>query len=159
MVLETIAKHRPQYCVVTMPATDMARERLAQYDNAFVLPFVPAPGHLAVTSHATVGLAFYSEETEDFFKRLNPIYCAPTKIYEYAGFGIPTLGNRLPGLLDTIERAGAGICCDLTVDSILDAADRLINDIEAFSQRATAFFDGTDLEGQIQAVLDDALRN
>ena len=159
MVLETIAKHRPQYCVVTMPATDMARERLAQYDNAFVLPFVPAPGHLAVTSHATVGLAFYSEETEDFFKRLNPIFCAPTKIYEYAGFGIPTLGNRLPGLQNTIERAGAGICCDLTVDSILDAADRLINDIEAFSQRATAFFDGTDIEGQVQAVLDDAQRN
>ena len=159
MVLETIAKHRPNYCVVTMPATEEAKTRLSQYKNAFLLPFIPAPAHLAVTSHATVGLAFYSEKAGSVFTRLNPIYCAPTKIYEYAGFGIPTLGNRLPGLLDTIERAGAGICCDLTVDSILDAADRLINDIEAFSQRATAFFDGTDLEGQIQAVLDDALRN
>ena len=159
MVLETIAKHRPNYCVVTMPATEEAKTRLSQYKNAFVLPFIPAPGHLAVTSHATVGLAFYSEEAGNVFTRLNPIYCAPTKIYEYAGFGIPTLGNKLPGLQDTIERAGAGICCDLTVDSILDAADLLVNEIEAFSLRATAFFDDTDIEGQIQAVLDEAQRS
>lgn len=159
MVLETIAKHRPQYCVVAMPATDMAKERLSQYGNAFVLPFIPAPGHLAVTSHATVGLAFYSEEIGNFFKHLNPIYCAPTKIYEYAGFGIPTLGNRLPGLQDTIERTGSGICCDLTVDSILDAADRLVNNIELFSQRATAFFDSTDIEGQIQSVIEESQRD
>ncbi len=158
MVLETIANCRPQYCVVTMPATEEATTRLSQYDNAFVLPFIPAPGHLAVTSHATVGLAFYSEQPRDFFSRLNPIYCAPTKIYEYAGFGIPTLGNKLPGLQDTIERAGAGICCDLTVDSILDAADRLVNEIEEYNQRATVFFDNTDIEVQIKSVLSDALR-
>ena len=158
MVLETIAKHRPGYCVVTMPATEEATARLSKYDNAFVLPFISAPGHLAVTSHATVGLAFYSEQPRDFFSRLNPIYCAPTKIYEYAGFGIPTLGNKFPGLQDTIERAGAGICCDLTVDSILDAADRLVKEIEVFNQRATMFFDNTDIEGQIKLVLDEALR-
>ena len=157
MVLETIAKYRSQYCVVTMPATDMARERLAQYDNAFVLPFIPAPGHLAVTSHATVGLAFYSEETENFFKRLNPIYCAPTKVYEYAGFGIPTLGNKLPGLLDTIERAGAGVCCDVTEASILAAADKLIADLENFQQNAVKFFEDTDVEKEIKDVLEAAM--
>ena len=159
MVLETIAKHRPQCCVVTMPASDIARETMSRYSNAFVLPFIPAPGHLAVTSHATVGLAFYNEQPGDLFTRLNSIYCAPTKIYEYAGFGIPTLGNKLPGLQDTIERAGAGVCCDLTVDSILEGVDRLINDVEVFSRRATAFFDETDIEQQIKDVLEDALRN
>ena len=157
MVLETIAKHRPQYCIVAMPATDMAKERLAQYDNAFVLPFIPAPGHLAVTSHATVGLAFYSEETGSFFKHLNPIYCAPTKVYEYAGFGIPTLGNKLPGLLDTIERAGAGVCCDVTEASILAAADKLITDIETFQKNAVKFFEDTDVEKEIKDVLDAAM--
>lgn len=156
-VLETIAKHRPQYCVVAMPATDMAKGRLAQYDNAFVLPFVPAPGHLAVTSHATVGLAFYSEEAGNFFKHLNPIYCAPTKIYEYAGFGIPTLGNRLPGLLDTIERAGAGICCDLTEVAILAAADTLIANLDTFQQNAVKFFENTDVENEIKGVLEAAM--
>lgn len=159
MVLETIAKHRPQYCVVTMPASDVARQTLSRYSNAFVLPFIPAPGHLAVTSHATIGLAFYNEQPGDLFMRLNSIYCAPTKIYEYAGFGVPTLGNKLPGLQDTIERAGAGVCCDLTVDSILEGVDRLINDVGAFSRRATAFFDDTDIEQQIKDVLEDTLRN
>ena len=157
MVLETIAKHRPEYCVVTMPATEEATARLSKYDNAFVLPFIPAPGHLAVTSHATVGLAFYSEQPRDFFSRLNPIYCAPTKIYEYAGFGIPTLGNKLPGLQDTIERAGAGICCDLMEEAILAAADKLIADIDRFQRNAVKFFEDTDLVQETKDVLEAAM--
>lgn len=154
MVLETLAKNRPQYCVVTMPATEAARQRLSQYPNAYILPFMPAPGHLRVTSHATVGLAFYSDGGDYALQRLNAIYCAPNKIYEYAGFGIPTLGNRLPGLQYSVEAAGAGRCCDLTETSILAAADELVANIETFRKNATAFYEATDLEQLTKQVLD-----
>ena len=157
MVLETIAKNRPDYCVVTMPVSDAARARLSKYPNAFMLPFIPAPDHFAVTSHATVGLAFYSDNGNSLLQRTNAIYCAPTKIYEYAGFGVPTLGNDLPGLVETIERHQAGICCQLTETSILEAADKLIKNIDFYSGNATAFFENTDLDGQIKAVLDRVL--
>ncbi len=157
MVLETIAKNRPDYCVVTMPVSDAARTRLSKYPNAFMLPFIPAPDHFAVTSHATVGLAFYSDNGNSLLQRTNAIYCAPTKICEYAGFGVPTLGNDLPGLVETIERHQAGICCQLTEASILEAADKLIKNIDFYSGNATAFFENTDLDGQIKAVLDRVL--
>ena len=158
MVLETIAKNRPNYCVVTMPVSDAARTRLSKYQNAFMIPFIPAPAHFAVTSHATVGLAFYSDNGSSLLQRVNAIYCAPTKIYEYAGFGVPTLGNDLPGLVNTIGQHQAGICCQLTEVSILEAADKLIDNIDFYSSNATAFFENTDLDGQIKAVLDRAMQ-
>jgi hypothetical protein len=158
MVLETIAKNRPDYCVVTMPVSDAARARLSKYPNAFMLPFIPAPDHFAVTSHATVGLAFYSDNGSSLLQRINAIYCAPTKIYEYAGFGVPTLGNKLPGLQVTIERAGAGVCCDLTEESILAAADKLITDLDTYQKNAVKFFEDTDLEKEIRDVLEAAMR-
>ena len=158
MVLETIARNRPNYCVVTMPVSDAARARLSAYPNAFMLPFIPAPDHFAVTSHATVGLAFYSDNGSAPLQRLNAIYCAPTKIYEYAGFGVPTLGNRLPGLIETIERHKAGICCDVTEDSILEAADRLVSGIGDYSRNATSFFETTNIDRQINDILDHVKR-
>ncbi|MBQ3614620.1 MAG: hypothetical protein II993_01290, partial [Anaerotignum sp.] len=53
------------------------------YQNTVYLGMAPAPTHLEVTSHATVGIANYDDSS------LNNLFCAPNKIYEYTGFGIP----------------------------------------------------------------------
>lgn len=153
LILETIAKERPNYCVLTLPANDAVKKLLAPYSKAFALPYIAPPNHLAVTSRATVGIAVYNASGKTDLQRLNAIYCAPNKIYEYAGFGIPTLGNNIPGLKYTIESAGAGLCAEMTRESILDAADRLVADIEKFRANATKFFDETDLNAQVADVL------
>lgn len=151
-VLEIIAQERPQYCVVVMPGNEVAEKHLANYPNAFLLPRIVAPGHLAVTSRATVGLAFYNG-TGAGLSYLNAIYCAPNKIYEYAGFGIPTLGNKIPGLEYSIGIARAGLCCELNRDSILRAADELVNRSDYYGDNAKRFFEDTDVDSQVRAVI------
>ena len=151
-ILEVIAKNRPQYAVMSLPDSAEARQRLGKYENAFLLPYIPAPGHLAVTSRATVGIAVYGGGSAPLY-RLNALYCAPNKIFEYAGFGVPTLGNDIPGLKYSIEANGAGVCCELTDESILNAADLLISNIDKYRQGASAFFEKTNTNHEVSAIL------
>jgi len=152
-ILETIAKNRPNYCVLSLPGSDALRKQLAPYPNAFTLNRIPAPGHLAVTAKATVGIAVYNGGgAGPWF--LNALYCAPNKIYEYAAFGLPTLGNKIPGLEYTIGASGAGICCDMTAESILAAADKLAANIDQYREAARRFYKNTDLNAQVRAVLE-----
>lgn len=153
MILETIARERPGYCVLTLPANDAVKKLLAPYPNAFTLPYIAPPNHLAVTARATVGIAVYNAAGRTDLQRLNAVYCAPNKIYEYAGFGIPTLGNDIPGLRYTIEMGKAGICCKITKESILKAADSLVENIDSYRANANRFFDETNLNEQISTVL------
>lgn len=155
-ILETIARCRPNYCVLTLPGNEAVKKLLAPYSNAFTLPYIAPPNHLAVTSRATVGIAVYNASGQTDLQRLNAVYCAPNKIYEYAGFAIPTLGNNIPGLKYTVEVAGAGVCCDIDEASILAAADRLVSNIDLYRKNATRFFDETDLNAQVRAALQAA---
>lgn len=152
-ILETIAKHRPDYCVLALPGEEFVVKLLAPYLNAFTLPRIPPPGHLAVTARATVGIATYYSEGDSPWA-LNAQYCAPNKIYEYAAFGVPTLGNKIPGLESTIGEAEAGILCDMNEATVLSAADQLVKDIDRYRVNAKRFYDGTDVEAQIRAVLE-----
>lgn len=153
-MLEVIARCRSGYCVVAMPAAQWVEEALKHYSNAFTIPFIPAPGHLAITSRATVGVAAYSATTRSStLGALNSLYCAPNKIYEYAGYGIPILCNDIPGLRFTVGGAGAGICCEMDEASILSAADKLVNERDKYSRNATCFFDSIDLQAQVKSIL------
>lgn len=78
-IMETIAKHRPNYAVLSMPATDEVKALLAPYPNAFTLPRIPAPHHLDITSHASVGVAVYKKPVNpQTLNDFNEYYCAPS---------------------------------------------------------------------------------
>lgn len=152
-ILETIAKHRPEYAVVLLSRKTVESDRLmADYSNVYYHPFIPAPHHLAVTSYATVGIAIYSG-VGSMTGQLNAIYCAPNKIYEYAAFGVPTLGNNIPGLKYTVETSGAGLCCSIDKESILCSADKLVKEHKWFSANASKFYESCNLSSQISNVL------
>lgn len=157
-ILEVIAENRPNYCVVCLTNNVEIKQRLSKYSNAYVLSSIPAPGHLAVTAMATVGIAAYNGEGGASWY-LNSIYCAPNKIYEYAAFGVPTLGNLIPGLIYSIGMAKAGICCQVEKSSILKAADELISKIDYYREKAFKFYNETNLESQVQSILSRAERN
>lgn len=70
------------------------------------IPYIPHPDHMAVTTHARIGVVAYD------FSSLNAIFCAPNKIWEFAGLGVPMLCNDVPGLTRTVGASGAGICVD-----------------------------------------------
>jgi glycosyltransferase involved in cell wall biosynthesis len=124
-------------------------DRLRQICPGLVhIPFVAPPGHLEITSHAHVGIATYDKTS------LNRLFCAPNKIWEYAGFGIPVLAGQNPGLTGTIGHWGAGICCDADEPAaVAEALQRIDADYADSSRRARAMFDAVDLP----ALLDDVL--
>ncbi len=61
-----------------------------------------APEHLLVTERAYMGILGY------LGIHLNNLFCAPNKLYEYSKFGVPMLGNDIPGLYNPFRIYKAG---------------------------------------------------
>ncbi len=113
------------------------------------IDWITPPDHLFITSHAHICTAFYD------FDCLNSIYCAPNKIWEYSGFGIPVLGQAIPGLLNTIGASDAGLCVNIDdTDKITEAIHSIDNDYDVFSKNATRFYDSTNFLFLVQQALD-----
>lgn len=122
--------------------------RLTQnYPEVIHVPRVSAPLHLQITSRATIGVIVYG------WDKLNNVFCAPNKIWEYAGFGLPMLCSDLPALQLTVQASGAGICVDMT-DSIqmATALQQMGENYDQFSQSSVRFYDAVDIRSIIQLI-------
>lgn len=119
------------------------------YDKVIELSSLPAPLHLEVTSHAKIGLVFY-----DAFS-LNQAFCAPNKIYEYSGFGIPMLANKIPGLENTVGKFNAGKCVDFECKQLMAAIKEIDANYEQYSVNALALYNAVDNEETINEIIKD----
>lgn len=117
------------------------------YPDTIHIPYIPAPLHLEITSHASIGLVFYRDDS------LNRAYCAPNKIYEYSYFGIPMIGNKIPGLVDTIGVVGAAECIELVSNKIEKAIDDIMINYESYSKASHIFFSKTDNYATMQEII------
>lgn len=108
------------------------------YDDIYYIEYVPAPLHLEITSYARIGINFYRPNC------LNKAFCAPNKIYEFSGFGIPIIGNNIPGLKNTIGLFKAGLCIDLKEENIIKAINEIDENYDEYSKNAKIFFEHTD---------------
>lgn len=121
------------------------------YSDTLYLGFIPAPLHLEITSHARFCVAYYRDNS------LNNRYCAPNKIYEAAGFGIPILANNIPGLTDTVGKSKAGICVNFRdKEAVADALLLMDRKYDQFSKAAASFYEATDNTRTIQQIIDKA---
>lgn len=84
------------------------------------IDFIPAPEYLAITKNATMGILSYDPTS------INNAYCAPNKLFEYAAYGLPMLGNDIPGLKYMLEYYHAGEIMDETSISSIKGAIRQI---------------------------------
>lgn len=108
-------------------------------ERAIFIENIPAPYHLEITSYATIGFVFYDDRNT-----LNRAFCAPNKIYEYSGFGIPAIGNEVPGLLNTVGAAKAGVFVPLKKEYLIRAINDININYDDFKNNALKFFDNTD---------------
>lgn len=121
------------------------------YPYTMNLGFVPAPLHLEITSHARYCVAYYKDNT------LNNRYCAPNKIYEAAGFGIPVLANQVPGLTSTVGASGAGRCVNFDDPAaVAEALDDMEEHYDRYSAAARKFFDDTDNADTVRRIVERA---
>lgn len=140
------------YLVLSGPDKDGGVEHLkAIYDKVLYLGNFPAPSHLEITHYATACVAFYKDNC------INNRYCAPNKIYEYAGCGAPMLCNPIPGLTETVGKAGAGECVDFEdPQAVLEALNRISSDYERYHRAALEFYNSTDNTETMKAIIADA---
>lgn len=116
--------------------TDYYDELKAKYPNIEYIGFAKSPKHLNVTSNAYIGLVTY--EPQD----INCIYCAPNKIWEYAGFGIPMIANDIPGLVYTVGTNKCGICTDTnSAEDIVFAVKEIDAHYDEYSKNAEIFYE------------------
>jgi len=118
-------------------------------DTIFI-PQVSAPLHLEVTSHAYVGVISYS------WNKLNHVFCAPNKIWEYAGFGLPMICNDLPALQIGVEAKGAGLCVNIEDQRQIELA--LLNidkNYEKYSRCSYQLYDSVDVRDIVWKIVKD----
>lgn len=128
--------HRDIYLVLMGNEINSSVERIKEiYEKTMYLGYIPAPLHLEITSWAEVGIANYDDSC------LNNLFCAPNKIYEYGGFGLPMLCSDVPGLRQTVEKYGAGICCDFTkVEDIQNNIKLILDNRDCYSENARKLY-------------------
>lgn len=147
---QALAKLNQDYTLVLLgrDTQNCLPDLLGIYSRTMYLGEVTAPFHLYVTSYAHIGIAYYDESS------LNNMFCAPNKIYEYTGFGIPVLGNCIPGLEYSIGASGAGVCVDFrNSKEILEGLSRIEAEYEGFEAHARKFFDSTDNFKTMQKII------
>lgn len=140
-IAHALAEIGENYCLVLLGNNNekMYEEIKKIYDRTINVKYIPAPKHLIITSYAYIGVATYDEIS------LNNLYCAPNKIYEYAGFGIPMLCSDIPGLRYTIGYNCAGECLDLkNIEKVKKAIKMIDENYEEYSKNSKRFFDSTD---------------
>jgi glycosyltransferase involved in cell wall biosynthesis len=103
------------------------------------IDFVPAPDYLLFTSLAYIGIVSYNPY------ELNSAYCAPNKIYEYAAFSLPMLGNDIPGLKHIFEQHKIGVLVNENDEnSIINGISEISNHLEKYKEQARKFYDTVD---------------
>lgn len=155
VLIEKVCRLFPDGVVAVMGRENQVTRRLQQqYSNFSFVPYVAPPHHLEVTSHADVGIAYYEGGSVFGLSPLNPVYCAPNKIFEYAGYGMPVLCNDNPGLYYSVVQNGAGISLPSFEDEVVRSAIRaLLDDYDRYSAQATKLFESVDLERLVRQVI------
>lgn len=139
--IEAVNELGAEYAMVIMSG-DYKNVKSAKSDNLFLLPFVNPPHHLEITSWAYIGILSYFPVRNAATSPLNAIYCAPNKIYEYAMFGIPMLGNDIPGLQYSVQNNKMGICLpSFSRKDIIGAIKCIKKNYSMYSRNAELFYD------------------
>jgi hypothetical protein len=82
------------------------------------------------------------------------VFCAPNKVWEYAGFGLPLICNNLPALQFAVGDRNAGVCVDMNDQLQIESALLTIdNHYEQFSRAAKQLYDSVDIRDIIRQIM------
>lgn len=124
-------------------------------DKIIYLPFIRPPHHLLITQLADYGILTYHPNNQSYIGVINPLYCAPNKIFEYGKFSVPMIANDVPGLKLIFKtfKCGRTISFPITVDKIVENVLAMDMQHEELSRGARAYYDSVDLEEIIKEIV------
>lgn len=133
--------------------TDYSKDLLRRYPDIVKIPFLNPPKHLYITAHAQVGLMPYVAKKAFYFSILNALYCAPNKIFEYAGCGLPMLGSHVPGIELPFSQHNIGRCYDNSVESIIKELEYIDENYDEMHMNCLRYFNSVSLDDIIMEIL------
>jgi glycosyltransferase involved in cell wall biosynthesis len=144
------------YAFVVLSGGENIYERLNS-KNYYFIPFISPPYHLEITSHAYIGILSYFPTYNEISSPLNALYCAPNKLYEYSMFGIPMIGNNIPGLSTPFEKYNCGITVNgVKEDQIISAIKNIEKNHSRMSVNSKKLYSSVDIKNIIsKEVLND----
>lgn len=121
------------------------------------IPFIRPPYHLLVTKIARYGVLTYHPAGLNYVDVINPLYCAPNKIFEFGKFGIPMIANDVPGLKMIFEsyQCGTIISSPLESSKIATAIMNMETSYDSFSKNARSYYDSIDIKNIVLSVLNN----
>ena len=120
---------------------------VAVADNIKYLGSVSAPYHLEITSYASIGVMSYDPIN------LNNLFCAPNKVWEYSGFGIPFLANKCLSL-ESLAQNFIGRAVDWNEDEIKLSIKFILENFEDFHVKSIDFFQKFDLVKTVRNIVE-----
>ena len=154
-IAEALCQMNDDRFVLVLMGTDRSgavKEICKRYKNTIHIPFVTPPMHLEITSHAHIAVLSYDRVS------MNNIFCAPNKIYEYSCYGIPMIGNDIPGLRYTVQANHMGVCAAYEdIASIVAAFKKIDDNYDCYRMNANKFFDENYLGEYLDRLLNELM--
>ena len=123
------------------------------YKNCYFINYMTPPMHLNVTARAYIGIVTYVS-TPGQNSVLNALYCAPNKIFEYARYRIPIIGNDIPGLRSVINEYGNGVIVkEVNKEEVKKAIKRIEADYDKYSKGASMMYAKTDNKRTVAEII------
>ena len=143
-----------EYVLIAMGRGSQMYERIKeQYesDRVIFIPFIRPPFHLQITKRAFMGIMSYFPSKSDIDAVINPIYCAPNKIFEYARYSIPMLSNDIPALHYVFKEFNCGRCVSypITPEGIVESISYINKNYKVFSNGASDYYNSVDIKSII----------
>lgn len=126
-------------------------------ENIIFIPFICPPFHLLITQMASIGVLSYFPSASSISAVINPLYCAPNKIFEYARYGIPMISNDIPGLFYIFSQFGCGevICDPMDTFTIKETIEKIFSQYSSYSENAIRYYESINVKSIIKSILFD----
>ena len=137
------------YVLLAMGRGDANFEFLKRkYSSSRVIfiDFITPPYHLFITKLAHIGVLSYFPVNKSFTHILNPLYCAPNKIFEYSLYGLPMISNDVPALKNIFKEFTCGEIVEYPISSNKIAKNilKITNNYESYKAGAIRFYNSVD---------------
>ncbi len=126
-------------------------------DRILFVPFIKPPFHLLVTRMAYIGVLSYFPLNNTWAGVLNPIYCAPNKVFEYGKYGIPMLSNDIPGLTSiySLFNCGKAVPSPITPENIATEVLNIERHYNELSEGSLKYYNSVDFKKKALQMLED----
>lgn len=161
---KAVEEIKDEYCIYMFGkcAPDF-KKKLDEFCNKYscleYMGFFNPPMHLCFLKYAYIALLPYLPgKSIGGTSTINALFCAPNKIFEYAGAKIPMIGTDVLGLSEPFEKYNIGVCCkDLNSDTIIKAIKTVDKEHKTMSNNCVKYFESVNLDDIINQIVNDQL--